>query len=162
MSDLIEIERKFLPSTDFNIEEIKRLSQKKHSIKQGYICDEPERTVRVRTKNNQGYLTIKGKSTAKNSTRFEWEKEIDLSDAEQLLHLCQNETIIKTRFEILFEGNIFEVDVFENENDGLVIIEIELNAVDQIFKKPNWLGQEVTEDARYFNSFISKNPFCKW
>ena len=162
MSKLIEIERKFLPSNSFKISEIEKLSQRKYHIAQGYISNDPERTVRIRTKADKGYITIKGISNKNGATRFEWEKEISANEAIELLQLCQKGTIIKTRYEVLFEGNVFEIDVFENENKGLIIIEIELESENQIFDKPLWLGKEVTTDFRYFNSYLSQNSFLEW
>lgn len=162
MSKLIEIERKFLPSNSFSISEIEKLSQRKYHITQGYISNDPERTVRIRSKDDKGYITIKGIGNKNGPTRFEWEKEISAKEAFELLQLCQKGIIIKTRYETLFEGNIFEIDVFENENKGLVIIEIELESENQLFEKPLWLGNEVTTDFRYFNAYLSQNPFLEW
>ena len=162
MSKLIEIERKFLPSNGFSISDIEKLSQQKYHISQGYISNDPERTVRIRTKNDKGYITIKGLGNKNGATRFEWEKEISAKEARGLLQLCQKGIIIKTRYETVFEGNIFEIDIFENENNGLVIIEIELESENQLFEKPVWLGAEVTSDFRYFNAYLSQNPFLEW
>ena len=162
MSKLIEIERKFLPSDRFSINEIRKLSQRKYDIAQGYISNDPERTVRIRTKADKGYITIKGISNKNGATRFEWEKEISANEATELLQLCLNGSIVKTRYEVLFEGNVFEIDVFENENKGLIIIEIELESENQLFDKPLWLGKEVTTDFRYFNSYLSQNSFLEW
>ena len=155
---MIEIERKFLVlSNDFKKE---AFSEKK--IKQGYLSSAPERTVRVRTKGEKAYLTIKGQSNDSGLSRFEWEKEIPISEAEQLLLLCEKGIINKTRFEVKIGNHIYEVDEFYDENEGLVIAEIELSTEDESFVKPDWLGTEVTTDKRYYNSYLSANPFTSW
>lgn len=155
---MIEIERKYLvKNNDF----LKQYVVKNH-ISQGYICALPERTVRIRTKGNKGYLTIKGGSSDSNTTRFEWEKEIDLTEAQKLLALCEKGIIQKTRYEIPAGKHLIEVDVFEGENNGLLIAEIELENENDTIIKPTWLGEEVTSDARYFNAYLSKHPFLTW
>lgn len=152
-----EIERKFLVSqTDF-LEQMDGLK-----IVQGYLSDDPERNVRVRIKGHQGFLTIKGVSNDSGTSRFEWEKEIDVEEAQQLLKLCLPGVIDKTRFEIPVGKHIFEVDVFEGENHGLIIAEVELQNENELFEKPEWLGQEVTGDVRYYNSYLVSTPFTKW
>jgi adenylate cyclase len=155
---MIEIERKFLVISD----DFKNEAFVKNKIAQGYISANPERTVRIRIKGDKGYLTIKGAGNASGLSRFEWEKEIDLYDAEQLLKLCEKGVVDKVRHEIKVEKHVYEVDVFEGENEGLIIAEIELETEDEFFKKPNWLGIEVTGDEKYYNSYLSKNPFCNW
>lgn len=159
---MIEIERKFLPSPDFNLHDIQNLASKSFKITQGYICNDANRTVRVRTKGNKGYLTIKGIGNEANISRFEWEKEIEISEAESLLKLCLQNAIIKIRYEVLVDDHIFEIDVFERDNKGLIIIELELESENEAFEKPSWLGEEVTADNRYFNSYLSQNPFIEW
>jgi CYTH domain-containing protein len=155
---MIEIERKFLvTSSDFIAE-----SYSKHEIAQGYLNSNPERTVRIRTKDDRGYLTIKGKSNASGLSRFEWEKEIDCQEAKQLLLLCENGVIEKTRYLVKVRTHLYEVDVFYGINDGLIIAEIELNSEDEIFEKPQWLGDEVTNDERYYNAYLSNHPFTTW
>ena len=119
------------------------LAKKKNYIKQGYLNTHPERTVRVRVKNDSGYLTIKGKGNESGTTRMEWEKEIPLEDAQQLLSLCELVIIEKTRFDIEFMGFLWEVDVFHGVHQGLMIAEIELETEDQFFEKPDWILQEV-------------------
>ncbi len=131
-------------------------------IVQGYLSADPERAVRIRTKGDQGYITVKGKSNASGTTRFEWERIIDLSEAESLLDLCIPTVISKTRFEIHLDGNTWEIDVFHDANEGLLIAEIELEHEYQNFSKPDWLGEEITGDARYYNSYISQNPYSTW
>ena len=153
-----EIERKFLvTNTDFISE-----SNSNNRIVQGYLNSDPSRTVRVRIKGEQGFLTIKGKGNASGTTRFEWEKEIDVAEAESLLLLCEKGIIDKIRYEILVGKHTFEVDVFSGENQGLVMAEVELSEENDFFEKPKWLGNEVTGDKRYYNSYLSKNPFISW
>ena len=153
-----EIERKFLvESTDFIKE-----STVNNRIVQGYLNSNPERTVRVRIKGNKGFLTIKGKGNENGTTRFEWEKEISLSEAEALLQLCESGIIDKIRYEIPLGKHTFEVDVFSGENQGLIIAEVELTSENEFFEQPNWLGKEVTGDKKYYNSHLSEHPFCTW
>ncbi|MCU4188045.1 CYTH domain-containing protein [Flavobacterium sp. HXWNR29] len=153
-----EIERKFLvESTDFIKE-----STVNNRIVQGYLNSNPERTVRVRIKGNKGFLTIKGKGNENGTTRFEWEKEISLSEAEALLQLCESGIIDKIRYEIPLGKHTFEVDVFSGENQGLIIAEVELTSENEFFEQPNWLGKEVTGDKKYYNSHLSEHPFCSW
>jgi adenylate cyclase len=155
---MVEIERKFLVSSNAFKDE----AFAQNRIKQGYLSSVPERTVRVRIKGEKGYLTIKGISNESGLSRFEWEKEIPVDEAEKLLLLCETGVIDKTRFEIKTGNHIFEVDEFYGENEGLVIAEIELKCESETFEKPIWLGQEVTNDKRYYNSYLSNNPFKKW
>jgi adenylate cyclase len=155
---MIEIERKFLVLThDFKNEAV---TQKR--IAQGYLNSNPERTVRVRTKGNQGFLTIKGKSNESGTSRMEWEKEISVADAEQLLALCEKGSIDKIRYEVKVGNHIFEIDEFFGDNAGLVIAEVELSDENESFEKPNWLGKEVTGDERYYNAYLSNNPYAAW
>ena len=155
---MVEIERKFLVSSNAFKEE----AFTQNRIKQGYLSSVPERTVRVRIKGEKGYLTIKGISNESGLSRFEWEKEIPVDEAEKLLLLCETGVIDKTRFEIKTGNHIFEVDEFYGENEGLVMAEIELKYEFETFEKPIWLAQEVTNDKRYYNSYLSNNPFKKW
>lgn len=155
---MIEIERKFLvTSVAFMKEAVKH-----NRIVQGYLSSVPERTVRVRIKGDNGYLTIKGKSNETGMSRMEWEKEIFIEEAEQLLTLCENGTIDKTRYEVIVGVHVFEVDVFDGENKGLIMAEIELSSENEVFEKPDWLGEEVTADLRYYNAYLSKHPFKNW
>lgn len=155
---MIEIERKFLVlNNDFRKE-----SFANNQIAQGYLNTDPERTVRVRIKGNDGFLTIKGSGNETGLSRFEWEKKIDLDDAKLLMKLCEKGAISKTRFEIKIGKHVFEVDEFYGENQGLIIAEIELESENEIFEKPNWLGKEVTNDEKYYNAYLSKNPFKNW
>lgn len=153
-----EIERKFLVTGDF-----KKHAIKSHKIAQGYLSAVPERTVRVRIRDQQGFITIKGIGNASGTTRFEWEKEIPLIDAENLLLLCEPTIIQKTRHIVPANDNLyFEVDEFFGENKGLLIAEIELPHENAEFIKPSWLGEEVTGQQNYYNASLSKNPFGNW
>ncbi len=145
-----EIERKFLVKGDY-----KKSSHTSYSIKQGYISRVPERTVRIRIRNKQGFITIKGKSNKSGLSRYEFEKEITIEEAESLLAICEEGVIEKTRYLIEFEGNTFEVDEFHGKKEGLVLAEIELENECQEFKKPLWLSTEVTGNKKYYNSYIS-------
>ena len=155
---MIEIERKFLVlSNDF----IHDTFSKKRIV-QSYISSNPERTVRIRIKGDKGFITIKGKGNHSGTTRLEWEREISLLDAEMLLFICEKGTIDKIRHEIKVGNHIYEVDIFSGENEGLIMAEIELQSEDELFEKPAWLGQEVTNDERYYNAYLSNNPFTTW
>ena len=153
-----EIERKFLVTSDM----FQELITKSHRIVQGYLSSVPERTVRVRIKGNKGFITVKGQSREGGMARFEWEKEIAVAEAEQLLRLCEPGVIDKTRHEIPLGKHTIEVDVFQGENEGLVIAEIELEKAEEQLSLPSWIGKEVTGDERYYNSFMSKHPFRSW
>jgi adenylate cyclase len=155
---MLEIERKFLVTSD----EFLTQYFSKYEIAQGYLSSVPERTVRVRIKDDKAFLTIKGKSSESGLSRFEWEKEIDKNEAEKLLLLCEKGVIKKTRYNIKNENHIIEVDVFYDENEGLIMAEIELKSETETFEKPSWLGEEVTNDERYYNAYLSKKPFKNW
>ena len=155
---MIEIERKYLVISEaFKSEAI----NKTHII-QGFLNTDKQRTVRVRLKGEKGFLTVKGKSNNNGLSRFEWEKEISKRDAEALLKLCENGIIDKLRYELKVGNHIFEVDEFLGDNFGLIIAEVELQNETEAFKKPDWLGKEVTGDIKYYNSKLSKNPFKFW
>ncbi len=153
-----EIERKFLVKDERYKAEF--VSEKR--IVQGFLNTHKERTVRVRIKGSKGFLTIKGKSNEAGTTRFEWEKEILVAEAESLLPLCEEGIIEKTRYEVKVGEHVYEVDEFFGNNQGLTIAEIELNDENESFKKPDWLGEEVTGDVKYYNSQLSINPFKNW
>jgi adenylate cyclase len=155
---MLEIERKFLVNSNAFKTEI--FTQNR--ITQGYLSSVPDRTVRVRIKGNKGFLTIKGASNESGISRFEWEKEIPIDEATALLQLCEEGVIDKTRFEVKMGNHIIEIDEFYGENEGLVMAEIELKNETEPFEKPKWLGVEVTNDIRYYNSYLSKNPYKKW
>jgi CYTH domain-containing protein len=155
---MLEIERKYLvESLDFinEAQSIKRITQ-------GFLNTNPERTVRVRISGEEAFITVKGISNETGTTRMEWEQKIDLKGAQKLLQICEPGMIDKTRYDLLFHGNLFEVDVFHGENEGLIIAEVELSHENQPFEKPHWLGEEVTGDVKYYNSELSKNPYRIW
>lgn len=153
-----EIERKFLVT---NLDFINQ-SFDSNRIEQGYLNSHKERTVRVRIKNNNGYLTIKGVSNESGTSRFEWEKEISVTEATQLLAICEPGVISKTRYLVKMQQHTYEVDVFDGANEGLIVAEIELNEENERFEKPEWLGEEVTGQKKYYNSQLSKNPYKTW
>lgn len=155
---MVEIERKFLVLS----EAYKAEAFKTTRIVQGFLNSHPERTVRVRVKENQGYLTVKGLTSSDGVTRFEWEKEISKTDAEALLTLCEKGIIDKIRYEVKVANHIYEVDDFFGENQGLVIAEIELQHINEPFEKPSWLGMEVTNQIKYYNSQLAKHPYKIW
>ncbi|KOP37007.1 CYTH domain-containing protein [Flavobacterium sp. WLB] len=155
---MLEIERKFLVKSD----DFKEQAFAKNQIAQGYLSSIAERTVRVRIKGDKAFLTIKGIGHQGGMSRFEWENQIPLDEAAELLKLCEKGKIEKTRYEIKFGKHIYEVDEFYGENEGLTMAEIELQSEDESFEKPDWLGEEVTNDERYYNAYLSKNPFKNW
>ncbi|MBB4804018.1 adenylate cyclase [Flavobacterium nitrogenifigens] len=155
---MVEIERKFLVKSD----DFKKQAFAQNKIAQGYLSSVPERTVRVRIKGHKGFITIKGISQSGGMSRFEWENEIPLEEAQELLKLCEKGKIEKTRYEIKSGIHVYEVDEFYGENEGLVMAEIELKSEEETFEKPEWLGEEVTNDERYYNAYLSKNPFKDW
>jgi adenylate cyclase len=152
----VEIERKFLLRGD-----AWRGLGEPVLLRQGYLSSQPDRVVRVRTEGDKGTITIKGRSAG--AARGEWEYEIPLADANDLLdQLAEKPLIEKYRRRIAFAGNVWEVDEFLGENQGLMFAEIELAAQDQPFDKPDWIGEEVTHDRRYYNSSLVTLPFSKW
>ena len=155
---MIEIERKFLVTSRDFIKE----SFAKYEITQGYLCSVPERTIRIRIKDDKAYLTIKGKSSETGLSRLEIEKEITKEEGTLLLKICEKGVIKKTRYNIKSGNHIIEVDVFYEENDGLLLAEIELKSENEFYEKPNWLGIEVTNDERYYNAYLNKIPFKNW
>lgn len=151
-----EIERKYLVKNT----EFKNLA-KGTSYRQGYLSTVKERTVRVRTIDDKGYLTIKGITIG--ASRVEYEYEIPAKEADDMLsNLCEKPLIEKNRYKIPFAGLTWEVDEFFGDNDGLVVAEVELQSEDQKIELPSWVGAEVTSDPRYFNSNLTKNPFKNW
>ena len=153
-----EIERKFL---------VKDLSYRDRSfsnshVVQGYICSARGRTVRVRIRDEKGYLTIKGPSNAAGTSRYEWERELPLSEAEELMKLCEPGMIDKIRYLVKAGNHVFEVDEFHGENEGLVVAEVELASEDEPFERPSFLVEEVTGQVKYYNSLLMKEPFCTW
>lgn len=158
MNGLIEIERKFLVHSDA----YKSESFRRTRIVQAFLNSDKSRIVRVRISGEVGFLTIKGEPSQDGVSRFEWERQISLSDAEALLELCEDGVIDKIRYEVKSGEHVFEVDEFFGSNEGLVVAEVELNHVSEIFTKPEWLGEEVTGQVKYFNSQLLKNPFKNW
>ena len=152
-----EIERKFLVKGDY-----KSQAKKETRITQGYLSSVPERTVRVRIKGDKGFITIKGIGNASGASRYEWEKEIPVGEVKELLELCEPGVIDKTRYLVDAGNHTFEVDEFYGDNEGLTVAEVELSDENEAFEKPVWLGEEVTGDAKYFNSMLMKNPYKNW
>ena len=152
-----EIERKFLVKGNFM-----PFVSKSTRIVQGYLSSVPERTVRVRIKGDKGFLTIKGIGNNSGASRFEFEKEITVDEATDLLKICEAGVIDKVRHLVKVEPYTFEVDEFHGENEGLTVAEIELPDENAAFDRPEWLGEEVTGDKRYYNSMLMKNPFGTW
>lgn len=153
----MEIERKFLVNGEF-----KSLAYAHARLTQGYISTAPGRTVRIRMDENKGYLTIKGAPNASGVSRYEWEKEIPLQDAHELMKLCEPGIIDKTRYLIKSGKHTFEVDEFYGENEGLIMAEVELEEEYESFIKPDFIGEEVTGDKRYYNSQLMKHPYSRW
>jgi adenylate cyclase len=153
-----EIERKFLVKND----DYKNCDHKSQRIVQGYLSSVPERAVRVRIKGDKGFLTIKGIGNESGMSRYEWEKEISVEDAKDLLKICEPGVIDKTRHFVQYKGYTYEIDEFHGDNKGLTVAEIELESEEDIFEKPDWLGEEVTGDVKYYNSMLMKNPYKNW
>ncbi len=152
-----EIERKFLvKNRDFITD-----AHEQKRITQGFLSTVPERTVRIRTIGKDAFITVKGISNNSGTTRFEWEKQIDISEAQQLLQICEPEIIDKTRYYVKYGNHTFEIDVFQGVNEGLILAEVELSNENEKFKKPKWLGEEVTGNPKYYNSMLSRNPYKK-
>lgn len=151
----LEIERKFLVKGDF-----KSQAYNNTRIQQGYILSSGGRTVRVRIRDDKGYLTIKG--AANGFSRYEWEKEITLNEAEELMQLCEPGIIDKTRYLVRSGKHVFEVDEFYGENQGLIMAEVELSSEDEDFIVPDFIGKEVTGDKRFYNGHLRQYPFSVW
>lgn len=155
---MLEIERKFLVKSDA----YKAVAVRHSRIVQGFLNTDPERTVRVRVRGDKGVLTVKGMSNESGTARFEWETEISVGDATDLIDLCETPILEKVRFEVPVGNHIYEVDEFMGENKGLVIAEIELQHENEVFERPHWLGKEVTGIIKYYNSQLTKNPYNTW
>lgn len=153
----LEIERKFLVHKWMDW---KRLASSCSHIQQGYFA--AVNTVRVRIRDDKGYLTIKGPSHNGGLSRYEFEKEITLQEAQQLMLLCESGVIDKHRYLVPYAGHTFEVDEFHGDNDGLVMAEVELKSENEPFESPDFIGKEVTGDRRFYNSHMRKNPFKLW
>ena len=154
----IEIERKFIVTDDC----YKAMAFRSDRIAQGYICREGGNSARVRVRGDKGYLTIKGPSPDGGLSRFEWEKEIAVEEAMELLKLCHDGIIDKIRYLVKCGEHIFEVDEFFGDNEGLVVAEIELSDKEEAFEKPAFLGKEVTGERRYYNSHLTRFPYKEW
>ena len=152
-----EIERKFLVDGDY-----KSHAFNHYRIVQGYLSSVLERVVRIRIQGDTAYLTIKSTVSDTEFTRYEWEREIPVQDAEEMLKFCEKEIIDKTRHLVKVGAHVFEVDEFYGNNQGLVVAEVELASEDEVFEKPDWLGEEVTSDDRYYNSMLVKHPYSEW
>ncbi len=153
----LEIEHKFLVCGEY-----KNLAASSTHIMQGYICSDRGRTVRVRIRDDKGYLTIKGPSHDGGLSRYEFEKEITHDEAKQLMQLCEPGIIDKRRYLVPFKGHMFEVDEFYGDNEGLTMAEVELSSTDESFEKPAFIGREVTGDRRFYNSSLRIRPFREW
>ena len=158
MSSGLEIERKFLVEGD----DYKRLAFDKSRIQQGYICSGHGRTVRVRIRDKQAFLTIKGPSLNGGLSRYEFEQEIPFEAAKDLLKLCEPGIIDKTRWLVKSGKHTFEVDEFYGDNEGLVMAEVELGTEDEQYEKPDFIGEEVTGDRRFYNSHLRFYPYKVW
>jgi len=154
----LEIERKFLVKN----ESYKKESYKKSYIKQGFLNSNKERTVRVRIIDDRAFITVKGKSNSAGTIRFEWEKEIPVNEAKELLLLTEKTAIEKYRYYIKSGHHIFEVDEFLSDNAGLVVAEIELHSENEHYTKPAWIASEVTGQVKYYNASLSNIPFKLW
>ncbi len=155
---MIEIERKFLVKEDI----FKELAVRKRLIVQGFLSRDPERTVRIRLSEKKGKLTVKGLASEDGLKRFEWEAELSQTEAESLLDFCLDGIIEKMRYDIPVGDHLYEVDEFFGSNEGLIIAEIELNSEHESFERPNWIGEEVTGQIKYYNSYLSVSPFRSW
>ena len=152
----IEIERKFLIDTD----KLPPLTNG-YTIRQGYIQTADHTAVRVRIRDQEAFLTIKGKSVG--ASRLEFEYPIPLQDANDMLEaLCRSAVVEKVRYLLEHEGHTWEVDVFEGSNEGLVVAEVELDSEEEAFALPGWVSEEVTDDVRYFNSNLVEHPYGDW
>ena len=152
-----EIERKFLVNGEY-----KSFAFKQYRIQQGYLSVSKENVVRVRVRDDKGFLTIKSGAVKDRFTRYEWEYEIPLADADEMLCLCAQGVIDKTRYLVKAGAHTLEVDEFYGDNEGLVFAEVELTDENEAFTPPSWLGKEVTGDIRYYNAYLSQHPYKRW
>ena len=153
----IEIERKFLVTGPF-----KDQAYNVTHIEQGYFATEPGKTVRIRIRDDKGYLTIKGTADPAGLSRYEYETELPLDDARQLMKLCRPGAVIKDRYLVKCGKHTVEVDEFFGDNEGLVIAEIELGSADEAYEIPDFLGREVTGDPRYYSKYLLTRPYKLW
>ena len=154
----MEIERKFLVKNNAFADKAFR----QRRIVQGYICSDAERSVRVRICEDEAFLTIKSATNERGWSRYEFEQPAPMNDAEELIRLCLPGLIEKVRYYVEFDGHTWEVDVFHGENEGLIVAEIELVSEEETFTLPDWVGQEVSGDPKYYNSMLAKHPYTKW
>jgi len=154
----MEIERKFLVKDNSFVDE----AFKTYRIVQGYICSDSERTVRIRIRDDEAFLTIKSATNERGWSRYEFETPIPLKDAEELMELCLPGLIDKVRHYVKVGHHTWEVDIFHGENEGLIIAEIELESEDETFELPLWALREVSGEEGYYNSMLAKRPFSKW
>ena len=152
----IEIERKFLLKNN----DWKKAADQGQRIQQGYLNLDKVRTVRIRVIGEKGILTIKGKNAG--TTRLEFEYEIPLEEAQQLLKLCHSPILEKTRYKVVHDKHLWEIDIFEGMNQGLEVAEVELQNENETVQIPDWIGQEVSGQAEYYNSSLIENPFRDW
>ncbi|MGA2406251.1 MAG: CYTH domain-containing protein [Bacteroidales bacterium] len=146
-----ETERKFLIKGEF-----RHLAFKEIKIIQSYLSIDPDKTIRMRIADDKAFLTIKGRPQKNSISRNEWEVQVPVSDAEEMMRICLPGRIVKTRYLIPSGKHIFEIDVFHEKNEGLIIAEIELTSEDEYFEKPDWLGEEVTGNPQYYNANLIK------
>ena len=155
---MIEIERKFLVKSD----EYRSDAFKVQLLSQAYLNNNPEKSVRVRIVDNEGFITIKGPSNDGGLSRFEWEKKISIEEAVELMKLCGDQLILKKRYFVKHNKIILEVDEFLNNNKGLVVAEVELKTASQKIVLPDWIAEEVTGVNKYYNLSLITNPFSSW
>jgi CYTH domain-containing protein len=155
---MLEIERKYLVRSM----EFKKYATAKKRIVQGFLNTHPERTVRVRISGDEAFITVKGKSSSKGLSRFEWEHRIPLDEGQALLHLCEQPLLEKYRYWVPAGPHLFEVDEFLGANNGLMVAEVELQLEDDDVTVPAWVEQEVTGQKKYYNSQLTKNPYSTW
>lgn len=153
----IEIERKFLVNKDLWKRE---QPVKSNIIRQGYLLTDPDKTIRVRVAGEQGYLTIKGRAAG--FSRLEFEYKIPVAEASELIDRFITDRVEKIRYYVQFKGNLWEVDDFKGENEGLLMAEIELHSAEEVFEKPDWVEKEVTTDPKYLNANLASKPFRHW
>ncbi|WP_412467300.1 CYTH domain-containing protein [Pedobacter sp. KLB.chiD] len=152
-----EIERKFLIH-QLNWDKLAKPKGK--LLRQGYLLTDKTKTIRIRATESKGFLTIKGETIG--ATRLEYEYEIPVGEATELLDNFSASELSKTRYEIEFNGKLWEIDVFSGDNEGLIVAEIELESEEETFDLPDWIGKEVTEEERYYNSNLTVRPFKDW
>ena len=155
---MIEIERKFLVKNEAYKSEAIRVQ----TLTQGYLSTDPKRAVRIRMCDEEAYINIKGETSKNGTSRFEWEKKIDIKEAENLIVLCHKSIITKVRYHVPYGNHTFEVDEFLGDNAGLVVAEIELTDELESFERPNWIGKEITGIKKYYNSQLSQNAYKNW